>query len=158
MSAGVTLKNAGRSRGFDDQHGLRALAEEGQAARQREHVVKRQRNDHRLLTVLRLGDIQAATCSTLATMLPWVKHRALGHAGVPPVYCRKARSSWVSVTSSSDLRAAGGQRAVEVLRTGRPPCGTIFFTCLTTALVSRRLTVGSKSPTCVVSTVRAASP
>ena len=80
--------------------------------------------------------IQAATCCRLATMLPWVSIAPLATPVVPPVYCRKAMSSWVSGTSSSDC-AGRRQRRVESGR-ARPmrQRGTIFFTCLTTMLVS----------------------
>ena len=100
--------------------------------------------------------IQAATCSTLATMLPWLSMAPLATPVVPPVYCRKARSSGPSATSSS----ASARPVASAARKGTAPGsrhgGTAFFTCLSTALVSSRCSGGSRSPACVVTTLRKA--
>ncbi len=73
---------------------------------------------------------------------------------VPPVYCRKARSARVSVGSSSDCARPAASTRLKPIAPSSRQGGTIFFTCLTTAFVRRRLTGGSRSPTCVVTTTR----
>ncbi len=63
---------------------------------------------------------QAWDCSTLATMLRWVSMAPLATPVVPPVYCRKAMSSWPICTGFSvALRpassAARNRRALGML-------------------------------------------
>ena len=78
----------------DDQHVLPAQAREQQAVRrQREDVIQRNRRDQRAGSRGNDGPIQASACRMLAHMLPCVSMAPFATPVVPPVYCRKARSS-----------------------------------------------------------------
>ena len=98
--------------------------------------------------------IQAATCCRLATMLPWVRTAPFATPVVPPVYCRNSlMSSWSIGTSSSVCARPAASAALKLTAFGMCHRGTIFFTCFTTRLVTRPLSHGNRSPTCVAMTV-----
>ena len=87
-------------------------------------------------------------------MLPWDSMAPLATPVVPPVYCRKARSPRASVTSSSDCARPAASTRLKPSAPSSRHGGTIFFAYLTTAFVRTRLTGGSRSPTCVATTMR----
>ena len=65
-------------------------------------------------------------------MLPWVSMAPLETPVVPPVYCRKAMSSWVSGGSTSLRRAPCASADLKLVVPGMFHAGTSFFLCLTT--------------------------
>ena len=83
-------------------------------------------------------------------MLACVSIAPLATPVVPPVYCRNARSSRRTGTSSSVCACPAASASLNVVVCARCHAGTIFFTCLTTRLVSIRLKAGNMSPICVV--------
>jgi hypothetical protein len=106
-----------------------------------------------------IGLNQLSHWAMLATTLRWWSIAPLDTPVVPPVYCRKARSSGPGETRLSVIArpapSAVGQRvSVWPLRSGSDQAGISFLTWRTTVLISSRLSVGSASPSCVTSTWR----
>ena len=103
---------------------------------------------------LKLTEIHRLVCSRLESMLPWVSIAPLAEPVVPPVYCRKAMSSAVSLTRVNGLCAPRCMASSSGMASGMCHLGTIFLTCLTRPLISQRLGAGTKSPTWVLMTWR----
>ena len=60
----------------------------------------------------RAGMNQAWACKVALMMLPWLKIAPLDRPVVPPVYCKKAVSSWPSLTGLK-LNLAPERRTAE---------------------------------------------
>ena len=56
---------------------------------------------------------QLDTCSRFATRLPWVSIAPLDTPVVPPVYCRKAMSSWPSGGGARRCERPAAERVAE---------------------------------------------
>ena len=87
-------------------------------------------------------------------MLPCVSTAPLATPVVPPVYCRKAMSSWCKGSSRRRCARPVRKAALNSMAPSIFQGGTIFFTYLTTALVSNSFSTGSRSPTSVVITCK----
>ena len=104
------------------------------------------------------GLIQAWAWVTLAARLPCVSMAALATPVVPPVYCRQARSSWVSATSSNGASRPARSASRRRMAPGIDQAGTMRLTRLTTKSTSRPLSGLSSSPMEVTSTRSMAVP
>jgi hypothetical protein len=90
-------------------------------------------------------------------MLPCVSIAPFETPVVPPVYWRKARSSWVRGGLLEALAAPCAITSPQATAPGSRNAGTIFFTCFTTRLVTSDFGKPSMSPMRVVTTVFPAS-
>jgi hypothetical protein len=100
----------------------------------------------------KLPEIQTPVCSRLASMLRCVSIAPFETPVVPPVYCRKARSSGVTPTGAKGASAPRASASSREMAASIRQGGTIFRTVLTTKFTSQRLGIGSRSPICVVIT------
>ncbi len=98
------------------------------------------------------GLIQAWAWVTLAARLRWVSMAALATPVVPPVYCRQARSSWVSATSSKGASRPARSAWPRRRAPGIDQAGTMRLTRRTTKSTRRPLSGLSSSPIEVTST------
>ena len=86
-------------------------------------------------------------------MLRWVSTAPLDTPVVPPVYCRKAMSSWPSATGSRFSYLPLLSASVRPIDSGSEYSGTCFLTCRSAKFTSADFGKPSRSPTPVTITV-----
>ena len=98
------------------------------------------------------GSVQAVDCRVFATMLPWLSIAPFETPVVPPVYCRKARSSWPRSICCSAWRAPAASTSRKRWWPGSDHAGTCLRTVRTTKSTMAPFGKPSSSPTLVTTT------